>query len=351
MAGEKPNYTIHLGDIYYVGDSAELDQHCLGKETDPKYIPVRLLAGTDGSFALTGNHEMYALGEAYFTQFLPTLGPRDPTTGNLIGQEASFFCLRNKYWTVIGLDTGYYSTGLSSVLSWMSRIKFIKWFRKASWDKPSCRVPDEVMKWLPSTLAPDRNGRVPGVILLSHHQYYSGFDDWYVTPAEQLKPLLESRSVLWYWGHEHRMAVYDQFATSKGISAFGRCIGHGGMPVSRGARPDIKDCNCVLYDDRKYPNDENIDVGYNGYITMEFEEASLKVKYFDLNNSLLMTESWSTDESGIFTGPMFTNMTSDPGFIQNYAAYIQKHSAATGSRDSQGNMQAPAGNGASSVKR
>ncbi len=351
MAEQNPHYTIHLGDVYYVGDDPELRQHCLGEDTDPKYKPVKWRAGTDGSFALNGNHEMYALGGAYFTEFLPTLGPKDPATGKLKGQGASFFCLKNKYWRVIGLDTGYYSTGLSSALSWMSRIKFIQWFRKVSWDKPSCRLPDELMKWLPSTLTPDQDGRVQGVILLSHHQYYSSFDDWYVIPAEQLKPLLESQPVLWYWGHEHRMAVYDQFATANGITAFGRCVGHGGMPLSRGAKPDIKDCDCVLYDDRKYPANEPINVGYNGYIMMEFQDADLRVNYFDLNNTLLLTESWNTDAQGKLTGPTFSNVNPDPGLIQNDPGYIRKHTATAGPQGPPGGTQAAsAGAGAGGVK-
>ncbi|HEX2712037.1 MAG TPA: metallophosphoesterase, partial [Candidatus Acidoferrales bacterium] len=340
MAEQNPNYTIHLGDVYYVGDDSELKQHCLGKDVNPKYKPVWWRRGINGSFALNGNHEMYALGGAYFTEFLPTLGPWDPARGKPKGQRASFFCLKNKYWRVIGLDTGYYSTGLSSALSWMSKIKFVHWFRKVSWNKPSCRFPDELMRWLPSALAPDRDGRQQGVILLSHHQYYSGFDDWYVIPAEQLKPLLGSRAVLWYWGHEHRMAVYDQFATANGITAFGRCVGHGGMPVSRGGKPDIKDCDCVLYDDRKYPNSENIDVGYNGYITMEFQDANLRVNYFDLNNTLLLTESWHTDAQGKLAGPIFSNVNPDPGLIQNDPDYIRKHTAAAEPQGPPGGVRA-----------
>lgn len=330
MASQNPNYTIHLGDIYYVGDDPEVKQHCLGVQTESKYKAVKWLPGSDGSFALNGNHEMYALDQAYFTELLPTLGPKDPATCKPKGQGASFFCLKNKYWRVIGLDTGYYSTGWRTALSWISYIKFIRWFRRAKWDKPSCQLPDELMKWLPSALAEDRDGRVPGVILLSHHEYYSSFDEWYVVPAEQLKPLLGSRALLWYWGHEHRMALYARHNTMNGITAFGRCVGHGGMPVKRGEKPDIKDCNCVLYDDRKFPNKEGIDVGYNGYIKMEFHDASLRVDYFDLKNTLLLTESWTTDEKGILTGPRFSKVNPDRCLIKNDPEYIREHTLEVG---------------------
>lgn len=324
MKTHKPDYTIHLGDIYYVGDSPELEEHCLGQRgSNSNYTPVRWQLGTKGSFALNGNHEMYALGTAYFSEFLPKLGPIDPATGNPTGQRASFFCLKNDFWEVIGLDTGYYSTGLLSALSFLSKIKSIKWFRKTPWFKPSCKLPDELMKWLPSVRTRDSDSRVRGLILLSHHQYYSGFDDWYLTPAKQLKPFISPRTVLWFWGHEHRMAVYDQFGASNGINAFGRCIGHGGMPVSRGVVPDINDCNCVLYDDRRYPNQEGIDVGYNGYVNLAFDGPELRVDYLDLYNTLLLTEGWSVDPMGQLSGPKFSDV--NPGLTQHDQVYIQKH--------------------------
>jgi len=45
-----------------------------------------------------------------------------------------------------------------------------------------------------------------GVILLSHHQNYSGFQDQYAKPAQQLWNAGLQRRVLWFWGHEHRLA-------------------------------------------------------------------------------------------------------------------------------------------------
>src|SRR5713101_3603337 len=323
MKAGNPDYTIHLGDVYYVGDSPEVKEHCLGEAAQtPEGTAVKWQLGTRGSFALNGNHEMYALGTAYFREFLPTLGPIDPGTGKPAGQKTSYFCLRNKYWRVIALDTGYYSTGFSTVLSFLGQIKWIQWFRKTTWFKPSCKLPDEITEWLPSVLKPDPDGSQQGLILLSHHQYYSGFDDWYATPAEQLQPLIKDRTVLWYWGHEHRMALYDQFKKGKGINAFGRCIGHGGMPVSL-SDPDIKECDCILYDNRAYPNNENIQVGYNGYINLRFKGAELCVDYFDVHNTLLLTEQWKTDPAGKLGGPLFSSV--HPDLSQGDADYIRKH--------------------------
>jgi hypothetical protein len=192
------------------------------------------------------------------------------------------------------------------------------------------KLHDDLMKWLSRVLPSeprdaDSETIVPALILLSHHEYYSSFDDWYPMPAQQLRDVISpDRPVLWFWGHEHRVALYDCFETGDGIQAFGRCIGHGGMPVDRDALPDITDCNCVLYDDRRYKTDEDIDVGYNGFITLEFDGPTLDVHYYDLFNTLLLTERWISDGKGRLKGPEFRNVGLD--LRQNDPAYIRNHS-------------------------
>src|SRR5262249_22098174 len=92
-----PHYTIHLGDVYYVGDEPEIRENCLNQK-QTEYTPTEWPHGSRGSFALSGNHEMYARGFGYYDVFLPTLGL---TAGD--GQQASYFCLENEYWRVIAL--------------------------------------------------------------------------------------------------------------------------------------------------------------------------------------------------------------------------------------------------------
>lgn len=330
MKNHNPDYTVHLGDVYYVGDLPEVEENCFGAPTNG-ITGVKWQSGTKGSFALNGNHEMYACGTAYFQRFLPSLGLVNQA-GQPGGQKASFFCLENKYWKIIGLDTGYNSVGVRTVLSFLSRLKAVQWPRKTTWFKPSCKLPDDLMAWLKKILptTPDSSnagsaGITPAIVLLSHHEYYSSFDDWYPIPATQLRSHLSpQRPVLWFWGHEHRFALYDRFGTKDGIQAFGRCIGHGGMPVDRHAVPDITDCNCILYDNRRYPTSENIDVGYNGFITLAFDGPSLQVNYYDLFSTLLLTECWTSDGKGQLQGPKFRSV--NPDLKQNDARYIKEHS-------------------------
>jgi hypothetical protein len=71
MKARNPDYTIHLGDVYYVGDRPELKQNCLNEPKSKKGVEWQ--HGSKGSFALNGNHEMYACGTSYFEDFLPAL--------------------------------------------------------------------------------------------------------------------------------------------------------------------------------------------------------------------------------------------------------------------------------------
>jgi hypothetical protein len=73
MENSHPDFTIHLGDVYYVGDGNEVRENFLGEKTSP-YAPVKWPMGAKGSFALNGNHEMYADGNGYWRMVLPRMG-------------------------------------------------------------------------------------------------------------------------------------------------------------------------------------------------------------------------------------------------------------------------------------
>jgi len=274
IASFNPHYTIHLGDVYYVGDRSEAGENFLGIDNpDNDYEPCRWPLGSLGSFALNGNHEMYALGKAYFEAMLPALGAIKD--GRPQGQRASFFCLENEYWRIIALDTGYKSIG----------IPVLEYF----WP-PDCGLPAELLQWLRKIVRPG-DGRA--TILLSHHQYFSRYDEAYPRQAVQLKEFFAQQPVLWFWGHEHRLVIYQEYAQGGGIRAFGRCIGHGGMPIELPGR--LKDANCPVEfeDTRLYSNDENLTVGFNGYATLSLRGNNLEVRYLDVLGRTVFSEQWS----------------------------------------------------------
>lgn len=302
-----PDYTIHLGDVYFVGDDTEIKENFFGECTSP-YQPVKWPFGKLGSFALTGNHEMYARGNGYFGSILPRMGMRKSSGEWGEGQAASFFCLENKYWRIMGLDTGYNATGFD----WGKMPFFDKFetFRTSIRFKPRCILPNPVISWLQHTVNPDADKR--GLVLLTHHGCYSAFSDWYQIPAKQLAEVIH-RPVIWFWGHEHKLAIYERYNVPDGIEAHGRCIGHGGMPVERGHLPDIE-CPWLAWDNRRYNNGEKIDVGFNGHVNLSFSGPSLHAEYVDLNNTRLFTEDWTVDlASGALHGPKLAKLLRDPG--------------------------------------
>ncbi|MGH9689567.1 MAG: metallophosphoesterase [Candidatus Acidiferrales bacterium] len=302
-----PDFTIHLGDVYYVGDENEIRENYLGEKTSP-YNPVKWPMGRKGSFALSGNHEMYARGKGYYGAILPRMGFKEANAEWANGQWASFFCLENRFWRLIGIDTGYNSTRFD--FGKMPVFKKSKWIRKSKHLKPRCQLPAAVIDWMKTTIRADADKR--GLILLSHHGSHSAFSDWYQFPSIQLSEVIH-RPAIWFWGHEHKLAIYDKYAVPGGIETYGRCIGHGGMPVERGLEPDIEECPLLAWDNRRYENGEPIDVGYNGHANLSFDGPSLHIEYRDLNGGLLLTEGWRVDvRSGVLEGPHLKRVLEEP---------------------------------------
>ena len=277
----QPHYSIHLGDVYYVGDAEEVDENFLGiKNPSNDYDPCCWPPGTRGSFAMNGNHEMYALGYAYFNRMLPKLGPIEQ--GKPQAQKASFFCLENDHWRIIALDTGYDSLG------WPI-IEYVV--------QPACALGAAQIEWLRRIVTRPDDPR--GIILLTHHQYYSRYDYWYTIPAKQLAEFFP-RPLLWFWGHEHRMAIYPEYGLPGCVRAFGRCIGHGGMPIELPpAKPMHPHFPVEFADSREYPNDEQLTVGYNGFARLTLNGNQATVDYVDLDGTVIFSEGFAVDNGNL----------------------------------------------------
>jgi hypothetical protein len=261
------DYTIHLGDTYFVGTHKEIQQ-----SFDPanSFWPY----GEIGSFALPGNHEMYSNGDPYYHSLLPWMGLHYPKR---LPQQASYVCLENDYWRIIGLDTGYRSVSIPLLEMMISHAD----------------LHHEELEWLNHDLKLREDNR--GLIFLTHHQNVSSFSRNYPVPGQQLGEIIGSdRKVLWFWGHEHRFAMYGKYAPPDGVSSYGRCIGHGGMPIDLEKHPEkIKpdEKNLVLYDNRPRTQINNTDLGHNGYALLKIDQANLEVEYYD-EHQMLVAEQW-----------------------------------------------------------
>jgi len=269
-----PDITIHIGDTYFVGAPPEIKSNFLGEH--PLWHH-----GKNGSLALLGNHEMYAQGTSYFRDLLPVLKVRD-RSGTLYKQQAAYFCLETDHWRILGLDTGYNSIGIPGL-------------ELTGWFPPSCRFPKKMMDWLSKINFSDDKG----TLIFTHHQYITAFDEQeYIKPAQQLSALLgEDREIIWIWGHEHKFAAYHKVKVKDGVTAFGRCIGHGGTPVEiKSSKFQKKKSNygynrLMLVDDRLRTTLDGVELGYNGFAKIEIEGEALTISYRDCERELL-NETW-----------------------------------------------------------
>jgi len=300
MVINSPELTIHLGDIYYVGTPEEVQENCLGVDT-AAYTGVHWPKGSKGSFALNGNHEMYSGGHGYFENFLPQLGI--PTSRDR-QQLRSYFCLELPGWRLLAIDTGYNSDTLAA----------------------DCKLEQVHLDWLANVVDPIHN-RKP-TVLLSHHQWFSGFDDGdYTKPADQIAPYFKNQEIVWLWGHEHRLAVYYKYRGDNHLTAYGRCIGHGGMPVEmpkagypnggRAQRVEFWDGNTDLYPNRFHQLADGTQVGTNGYAEVVVQGSTLTIEYFDADGTSVLKESFSPGGGASWDGTLQRTVVRDPRTLKN----------------------------------
>ncbi|WP_437499245.1 metallophosphoesterase family protein [Sorangium sp. So ce1099] len=200
IARGKYDLVVHLGDIYYVGDKDEVRNHFL--DFWPKFQGAQPM-----SRALMGNHEAYAGGYGYFDLILPRFR-----------QSSSVFALQNDHFLLVGIDTGY---GHSAAYDWLRD-------NGVHIDGFDPGLAHDQVSWLGDMINAAGSRKV---VLFSHHQPFSLFENPGPKLQAQLQPLLAAKKIAaWYWGHEHRAVFYDQHA-SWGV--FGRCIGHSGFPYFR----------------------------------------------------------------------------------------------------------------------
>jgi hypothetical protein len=183
---DRCDVVLHLGDTYYSGENDEIRDRLIGN------WPNRP-AGTINR-TLNGNHEMYSGGKGYFQAL-----------SSFFQQPASCFALQNSQWILVCLDTAYQDFNLD----------------------------EKQVAWVNSIVNAAGTRRL---LLFSHHQPFSQLDDQGPNLQIALADLLNTQRIhAWFWGHEHRLVLYDPHPT---WGFKGRCIGHGGFPAFREDLPD-----------------------------------------------------------------------------------------------------------------
>lgn len=193
-------HVIHLGDVYYSGERDELARRMLAPDAWPVQPEE---AGEIGSWALNGNHDMYCGGDPYF-EYLLGGDERFARQRSADGAGSSFFDIVSDDWRIVGLDS-----------SWQDDI-----LRHAGAGELAGNQAAHVEQ-----AAAKGDGRK--LLLLTHHQYVSAYEQIGSLLGDQLAPALASGRVrAWMWGHEHRCLTYDP----RDHLPFAACIGHGGVP-------------------------------------------------------------------------------------------------------------------------
>jgi hypothetical protein len=259
MRNLQPDYTIHLGDVYYSGLASEEQDRFL------KDWP----RGATGSYALNSNHEMYDGGNGYFDTLLV-----DPNFKKS-QQGLSYFALTNQNWLIIGLDTAFFACHQSAR------------YNEGYISDPNMTNGTDQVEWLIALLKANAGKRV---IMLTHHD---GFSVNTVTGEITMRPLYNElthimtdvRDWWWYWGHAHNVVVYERVSLDNRSSVTPRCAGHGAIPYLP-ARPDLSklgkgnikvqwaesDLARITGDPKRAPN---------GFVLITLTGADLHEEYYD----------------------------------------------------------------------
>jgi hypothetical protein len=238
-------HVAHLGDVYYSGWSGEYTNRFL------KYWPVRPdEADRISSWNLNGNHDMYSGGHAYYDVL---------NTDRRFRKQAgcSYFSLFNQSWRILGLDTAWDDNGLKDP--------------QGQWAAGLAQTDDKKL------------------LLLSHHQLFSAYEDVGDVLPEKLKPVLATDRVkAWFWGHEHRCMLYT---AAQGVG-FARCIGHGGVPVYMSHKEQDPYPPPGEYEYRDFLQKGLEKWALFGFAVVDLEESTARVTYIDENGQPHKSESF-----------------------------------------------------------
>lgn len=248
IAAKKPDVVIHLGDIYYSGTGFEVENYF----HQPWDQILGLPASDIPTFTLAGNHDMYSGGVAYYNLI------------DQLGQPASYFCLRNKNWQFLAMDTGLHDSD------------------PAAGDSAATYLEDTELAWHKDKMAKAGGRRT---VVLSHHQLFTANEsidghEVNLRLYPQAFPFL-SNVALWLWGHEHNFVVYGPFM---GL-ARGRCCGHGAFPMGVDETPKVPrfpDVPVITKDAAGKPIILGSTGGiyHHGYAIMDLDGAKAAVSYF-----------------------------------------------------------------------
>lgn len=247
---------LHLGDVYYSGTEAEVQERML------KLWPKDAARVTR---ALNSNHEMYSGGFGYFDLEF-----------RAFDQRSSYFAFQNEQWLLLFLDTAYVDHDLDATqVGWINTVISGAGRRK--------------------------------IVLFSHQQLFSRLDQQGPKLKKALSHLLGSKLVkAWYWGHEHHAVLYE---AHEEYHLLARCLGNGGIPsprksavVSAAAEKSIGPVSwkrfaktedspsCLVLDGRNaFVEGEEKTFGPHGFMTLEFRGPRITERVYLADGTEIFT--------------------------------------------------------------
>jgi hypothetical protein len=235
-------HVVHLGDVYYSGWKREYEGRFL------KHWPVKPEeAASISSWSVNANHDMYSGGHDYYRTLLG-----DPRFARHEG--SSLFHLENPHWRILGIDT--------------------------AWEDHDLKAPQP--EWIGEQA---RQAEAAGqkLILLSHHQPFSAFESGGDKLVRALKGVMDAGKIhAWFWGHEHRCALYRAHL---GLP-FGRCIGHGGVPVYQFRTESDPVPEPAIYEFRGRFRNLLEPWAWFGFAVLDFFGPHIEIRYIDENGEL-----------------------------------------------------------------
>jgi hypothetical protein len=268
IASFSPEAVIHLGDIYYSGTPHEVRAHFLDlfdrvfKTRRPRVL------------SLAGNHDRYSGGKGY-RELLDALG-----------QPSSYFCLRNRFWQLLAMDTGYHDLNPRLLADTITRLE------------------DSEMVWLSDKFEHAGDGLATGqrgTVLLSHHPLFTLASVGHDSEGRPLalNPHLHGslasvlgKVALWFWGHEHNLHIFEPYA---GL-ARGRCIGAGAVPQLLNEQwhapiPGLLPAPGESGPPRRVPGTNLGNDGFldnHTYVILSFRGPQLTARYYQAENRSLL---------------------------------------------------------------
>ena len=259
VAGFGPDVLIHLGDIYYAGTHSEEQGNFLD-------ICRHTLSQSVLIVSLCGNHDMYSGGQGYYWLV------------DQLGQQASYFCLRNANWQFLAMDTGHNDNNPLTVATNMTKLVTYGTWAEENWllDKINLAAANQK------------------TVLLSHHQLFSPFasvgtvngQDYAYNPNLRATfQAVMSKIALWFWGHEHTLAMFDAYM---GLQR-GRCVGASAVPVFTDQQSHTNGTGLETYGGAPLPTwNSKVQLGNNGtsynncFAIMTLKGASATVDYYQV---------------------------------------------------------------------